>query len=144
MSLGRQKFVPGRLLLHFDKPATGSSRRRISTERDARLYGIINDLASGYGNFCTECKSRKATLTIRPSRRSASRIHQFVPNRMASEASEYFLNCIKMILRQVSDGCTNCLKMFRDKVKLKCDEAKAYRNQNPLFGSPTISNCKQD
>ena len=33
--------------------------RRSTTERDARLYGVINELASGYGNFCTECKSRK-------------------------------------------------------------------------------------
>jgi len=33
--------------------------RRSTSERDARLYGVINELASGYGNFCTECKSRK-------------------------------------------------------------------------------------
>ena len=33
--------------------------RRSTNERDARLYGVISELASGYGNFCTECKSRK-------------------------------------------------------------------------------------
>ena len=36
--------------------------RRSTTERDARLYGVINELASGYGNFCTECKSRKVCM----------------------------------------------------------------------------------
>lgn len=66
--------------------------RKLTSERDTRLYGIINELASGYGNFCTECKSRK-----------------------------------------VSDSCYNCLKMYRDKVKAKCEEAKTYRNHNPLF-----------
>jgi hypothetical protein len=35
--------------------------RRSTSERDARLYGVINELASGYGNFCTECKSRKVS-----------------------------------------------------------------------------------
>lgn len=76
----------------LDLEAATEHNRKLSCERDARLYGIVNDLASGYGNFCTECKSRK-----------------------------------------VSDGCINCLKMFRDKVKSKCEEAKTYRNQNPLF-----------
>lgn len=61
--------------------------RKSSGERDLRLYGVINDLASGYGNFCTECKSRK-----------------------------------------VNDTCYNCLKMFREKVKTKCDDVKAHRN----------------
>jgi hypothetical protein len=61
--------------------------KRSASERDARLYGCINELASGYGNFCSECKSRK-----------------------------------------VNEACSNCLKMFREKVKLKCDEAKAIRN----------------
>jgi len=60
---------------------------KATNERDARMYGCINDLASGYGNFCTDCKSRK-----------------------------------------VSDACFNCLKMFREKVKAKCEEAKSYRN----------------
>ena len=62
------------------------------SERDARLYGVINELASGYGNFCTECKSRK-----------------------------------------VNDDCKNCLKMFRQKVRTKCEEAKNLRAQNPLM-----------
>ena len=34
---------------------------------------------------------------------------------------------------QINDNCFNCLKMFREKVKSKCDEAKAYRQHNPLF-----------
>ncbi len=62
------------------------SNKRASNERDAKLYGCINDLASGYGNFCTDCKSRK-----------------------------------------VSEQCFNCLKMFRDKVAKKCEEAKNIR-----------------
>ena len=61
--------------------------KRAASERDARLYGCVNELASGYGNFCSECKSRK-----------------------------------------VNESCFNCLKMFREKVKTKCEEAKAIRN----------------
>jgi hypothetical protein len=38
--------------------------RRSTSERDARLYGVINELASGYGNFCTECKSRKVSCQM--------------------------------------------------------------------------------
>ena len=63
--------------------------KRAASERDARLYGCINDLASGYGNFCTECKSRR-----------------------------------------VSDSCSNCMKMYYTKVKVKCEEAKALRNNH--------------
>lgn len=62
--------------------------KKHQSERDARLYGVINELASGYGNFCTECKSRK-----------------------------------------VNDDCKNCLKMFRQKVRTKCEEAKSMRSQ---------------
>jgi len=42
-----------------DLEATVEQGRRSTNERDARLYGVISELASGYGNFCTECKSRK-------------------------------------------------------------------------------------
>jgi len=66
--------------------------KKTTSDRDLRLYGVINELASGYGNFCTECKSRK-----------------------------------------VNETCYNCLKMFREKVKAKCDDVKAYRNHNPLY-----------
>ena len=62
------------------------SSKRAASERDAKLYGCINELATGYGNFCTECKSRK-----------------------------------------VNEQCFNCLKMFRDKVQKKCEEAKVIR-----------------
>lgn len=65
------------------------TNKRAASERDARLYGCINELASGYGNFCSECKSRK-----------------------------------------VNETCFNCLKMFKEKVKSKCEEAKAIRNSN--------------
>ena len=60
--------------------------KKVSSERDARLYGVITELASGYGNFCTDCKTRK-----------------------------------------VNETCFNCLKMFREKVKGKCEEAKHLR-----------------
>jgi len=43
----------------MDLEATVEQGRRSTNERDARLYGVISELASGYGNFCTECKSRK-------------------------------------------------------------------------------------
>jgi len=43
----------------LDLEATVEQGRRSTNERDARLYGVISELASGYGNFCTECKSRK-------------------------------------------------------------------------------------
>jgi len=66
--------------------------KKTTSDRDLRLYGVINELASGYGNFCTECKSRK-----------------------------------------VNETCYNCLKMFREKVRAKCDDVKAYRNHNPLY-----------
>lgn len=67
--------------------------KKANSERDARLYGCISELSSGYGNFCTDCKSRR-----------------------------------------VNDGCYNCLKMFREKVKNKCEEARAIRNhQSPHF-----------
>jgi len=69
--------------------------KRTTSDRDLRLYGVINELASGYGNFCTECKSRK-----------------------------------------VNETCYNCLKMFREKVRAKCDDVKAYRNHNPLYWPP--------
>ena len=65
--------------------------KKHQSEKDARLYGVINELASGYGNFCTECKSRK-----------------------------------------VNDDCKNCLKMFRQKVRTKCEEAKNMRVHNSL------------
>lgn len=45
-----------------DLESTVEHGRRSTSERDARLYGVINELASGYGNFCTECKSRKVVL----------------------------------------------------------------------------------
>lgn len=61
--------------------------KRLASERDARLYGCITELASGYGNFCTDCKTRK-----------------------------------------VNEACFNCLKMYREKVKSKCEEAKHLRN----------------
>ena len=67
-------------------------KKKSTSERDSRLFGCISDLASGYGNFCTDCKSRK-----------------------------------------VNDACLNCLKMYRDRVKQKCEEAKQYRLQNPVF-----------
>ena len=38
---------------------------------------------------------------------------------------------------QVNDTCYNCLKMFREKVKAKCDEAKSLRNHNPVYSSST-------
>lgn len=63
--------------------------KKAMSERDARLYGCINELISGYGNFCTECKSRK-----------------------------------------VNENCFNCLKMYREKVKLKCEEARQMRNHS--------------
>lgn len=75
-----------------DLEAAVEQSRKSTSERDVRLYGVINELASGYGNFCTDCKSRK-----------------------------------------VNDTCYNCLKMFREKVKAKCEDVKAYRNHNPLF-----------
>ena len=69
--------------------------KKIISERETRMFGCFGDLASGFGNFCAECKSRK-----------------------------------------VSESCTNCLKMFRDRVKAKYDELKNYRQQNPLnFGN---------
>ena len=43
----------------MDLESTVEQGRRSTNERDARLYGVISELASGYGNFCTECKSRK-------------------------------------------------------------------------------------
>ena len=36
---------------------------------------------------------------------------------------------------QVNDTCYNCLKMFREKVKAKCDEAKSLRNHNPVYST---------
>lgn len=91
----------------LDLDSTIDQNRRLTSERDARLYGVINELAAGYGNFCTECKSRK-----------------------------------------VNDSCYNCLKMFRDKVKAKCEEAKTYRSHNPLVvretrDSPSPSPSKE-
>jgi hypothetical protein len=45
---------------------------------------------------------------------------------------------------KVNDTCYNCLKMFREKVRAKCDEAKVYRNQgtpsSTVYGSPGGSN----
>ena len=67
--------------------------KRAASDKDARIYGCINDLASGYGNFCSDCKSRK-----------------------------------------VSEQCFNCLKMFRERVKMKCEEAKTIRNSNSHSG----------
>ena len=75
-----------------DLERTLEHTKKTVSERDTRIYGCLNDLASGYGNFCTECKSRR-----------------------------------------VNDSCTNCLKMYREKVKGKCDEAKQLRNHHPLF-----------
>ena len=72
-----------------DLEMSGEQNKKAMSERDARLYGCINELVSGYGNFCTDCKSRK-----------------------------------------VNEQCFNCLKMYREKVKLKCEEAKAMRNHN--------------
>ena len=46
-----------------DLEHTVEQSKRVSTEKDARLYGCINDLASCYGNFCTECKSRRVNDT---------------------------------------------------------------------------------
>ena len=46
----------------MDLEATVEQGRRSTNERDARLYGVISELASGYGNFCTECKSRKVSF----------------------------------------------------------------------------------
>ena len=63
------------------------TNRKAVMERDVRLYGCINEFASGYGSFCTECKSRR-----------------------------------------INDTCFNCLKMFREKVKGKCDEVRQVRN----------------
>ena len=63
--------------------------KRVMSERDSRLYGCISELVSGYGNFCTECKSRK-----------------------------------------VNDNCFSCLKMYKEKVKSKCEEARHMRNHN--------------
>lgn len=76
----------------LDLEASVEQGRKIYGDRDTKMFGVISELASGYGNFCTECKSRK-----------------------------------------INDNCFNCLKMFREKVKSKCDEAKAYRQHNPLF-----------
>ncbi|ELU00894.1 hypothetical protein CAPTEDRAFT_192565 [Capitella teleta] len=75
-----------------DLESSDQQAKKQQGERDARLFGVINELASGYGNFCTECKSRK-----------------------------------------VNDDCKNCLKMFRQKVRTKCDEAKNLRNQSQLL-----------
>jgi hypothetical protein len=72
-----------------DLEAADLQTKKQQSERDARLFGVINELASGYGNFCTECKSRK-----------------------------------------VNDDCKNCLKMFRQKVRTKCEEAKNMRSQS--------------
>ena len=63
--------------------------KRVSSERESRLFGCISELVSGYGNFCSQCKSRK-----------------------------------------VNDECMQCLKMYREKVKAKCEEAKTVRNHN--------------
>lgn len=63
--------------------------KKATSERDARIFGCINEMISGYGSFCTDCKSRK-----------------------------------------VNEGCFNCLKMYREKVKLKCEEARAMRNHS--------------
>lgn len=73
-----------------DLEATMEQNKKTASERESRLYGFLNDLATGYGYFCSECKSRR-----------------------------------------VNDTCFNCLKMFRDKVKSKWEEAKTFRQQNP-------------
>jgi len=44
-----------------------------------------------------------------------------------------------LVTGQVNDTCYNCLKMFREKVKTKCDEAKSLRNHNPVYSSPSTS-----
>ncbi len=75
-----------------DLEASLDQSRKTSSERESRLYGFLNDLATGYGYFCSECKSRR-----------------------------------------VNDSCFNCLKMFREKVKTKWEEAKAFRNSNPMY-----------
>lgn len=80
----------------LDLEVSIEQNRKATSERDARVYGVICDLASDFGNFCTDCKSRR-----------------------------------------VSDTCYGCLKMFREKVKAKCEEAKVYRIHNPLFGRET-------
>lgn len=80
----------------LDLESSIDENRKITNERDNHIFGIISDLASCYGNFCSDCKSRK-----------------------------------------VSDTCYGCLKMFREKVKSKCEEAKVYRNQNPPFSKET-------
>ena len=63
--------------------------KKVMSERDVRLYGCISELVSGYGNFCSECKSRK-----------------------------------------VNENCFQCLKMYKEKVKMKCEEARSMRNHN--------------
>ena len=42
-----------------DLESSIESSKKILSDRDARVFGCINELASGYGNFCTECKSRR-------------------------------------------------------------------------------------
>jgi hypothetical protein len=76
----------------LDLETTMDQNRKTASERESKLYGFLNDLATGYGYFCSECKSRR-----------------------------------------VNDACFNCLKMFRDKVKTKFEEAKAYRNSHPCY-----------
>ena len=43
----------------LDLEASVEQGRKIYGERDTKMFGVISELASGYGNFCTECKSRK-------------------------------------------------------------------------------------
>ncbi|ESN93920.1 hypothetical protein HELRODRAFT_180327 [Helobdella robusta] len=38
--------------------------RKAYSERDSKMFGVINELASGYGHFCTECKSRKGVTLV--------------------------------------------------------------------------------
>ena len=75
-----------------DLEQSADVNRKAMRERDSRVYGCINELASGYGNFCQECKSRK-----------------------------------------VNDTCFNCLKMYREKVRVKCEEVKTLRSHHPLY-----------
>lgn len=76
----------------LDLESSMEQNKKAASERELKLYGFLNDLATGYGYFCSECKSRR-----------------------------------------VNDTCFNCLKMFREKVKTKFEEAKAYRSSHPCY-----------
>ena len=47
--------------------------------------------------------------------------------------------CLYLVTVQVNDTCYNCLKMFREKVRAKCEEAKSLRNHGASYSSSSTS-----